>query len=185
MISWKPYTDRGEPKFIQSDDTMTIVNAPDDRGRWLGTFLEPLKQGDQYTILAQARRSGPEGTASFILLTWWENVPGMVLDSVENVAEINGIEEDFKQFVYHFTVPGGVKLLRVDLRAWSGPGNTEFKDVRIVPRTDPPDPPDPPTPGPDEQLTVNLDFVDIIWRITASRETVTAHRIVREGYSDD
>ena len=181
-ISFKSHSDRGDPSFVQSDNEFQIVCKPDDKGRWLGDYLQPLEYGKEMTLLAQMRTSCPPEVCGTILLTWWKNEPGMVLHSVENAGEMCGTHTEFRQFIYSFHVPTGVKLLRLDLRAWGGSGTRIFKDISIIPKeeTEPPPPPPPDPPGPDEMLTVDLDLVTVKWRITASRESVTALRIVPE-----
>jgi hypothetical protein len=180
-ISFKSHIDDGDPSFIRSDSEFQIVCEPGDRGRWLGDYLEPLEFGKEMTILAQMRTSCPEETCGTILLTWWKNEPGMVLHSVENAGEMCGTQTNFKQIIYNFRVPHDVKLLRIDLRAWGGAGTRIWRDIRLVPKDEPDPPlPTPDPPGPDEMLTVDLDLVNVKWRITASRESVTALRIVPE-----
>ncbi len=178
MISWKSYIDDGSPTFVQSDDDMQIVCAPGDRGRWLGSYLEPLKAGQELTLLAQARSASPIDNPATILVIFWANEPGLVFHSSLFVGETAGSMPDFKQFVYKFSVPAGVKSLRIDLRAWSGAGSFIFKDVRITEAESPPPPPPPPPTG--HQLSIDLDLETIIWRITASKESVTALRIAKE-----
>lgn len=179
MISWKPYTDSGDPSFVQTDIEYQIICAPGDRGRWLGEYIEPIKAGQQLTILAKARSASPEEICSSLLLVWWKNEPGYVLHSTEHFGEICGSMPDFQQFLHNFTVPEGVKSLRIDLRAWAGPGTSIFKEISIIPTPEPD--PDPDPIPPDHQLSIDLDLNTVTWRITASEESVTALRIPREN----
>ena len=178
MISWKPHIDNGSPTFVQTDVDLQIVCEPGDRGRWLGSYVEPIKAGQELTLLAQARTAQPEDTCSTLIIVFWKNEPGFVLHSSIHVGEVCGTTDDFKQFIQKFAVPPGVKSLRVDLRAWSGAGTTVFRDVRITEAEPPDDPPDDPPPG--TQLSIDLDLESVTWRVTASEESVTALRIERE-----
>jgi len=175
-ISFNSRTDAGDPTFTRTDDDFTIVCAPGDKGRWLGDYLDPIKPGQELTFLAQARSSAPDDVCSTITLYWYANEPGYVVHSRIHIGEICGAMDDFKHFIHTLTVPEGVKSLRIDLRSWSGAGTATFRDVRILQA----EPPPPPPPSDDKMISVNIDFDTVTWRITASKETVTAHHMPKD-----
>ena len=183
MVSWRTYTDSGYPNFTQTDNGMSIVCGPGDRGRWLGNYLDPIAAGDKLTVFAQAKSTGADDSCSTMLLVWWKNEPGLVFHSSVHIGEVCGIQQEFEQFELDFIVPDDVKALRIDLRAWSGAGTFDFKDVVIKPTVEaPPDPPEPPEPPkPPYSLTIDLDLETVIWRITANVDSVTALRIPNVG----
>lgn len=180
-FKYSSYTDSGTPQFTHVDDELSIICAPGDRGRWLCDSQEPAIPGQKLILKVQVQTKGAEDFCASIFITWWKNEAGFILHSSQFVAEICGTQEIFRQIEHKFTVPEGVRPPRIDLRSWSAAGTSHFKALQITADDEPPvDPPDPPIVPPGCQLTIDLSLHTIIWRVTASEESITALRIPKE-----
>jgi hypothetical protein len=171
-LTYKAHTDSGSPKFEQVDGDYQITCKPGDRGRWLATYQDPLEYNQKLTLRVSVRTQQPDDVCSSVIIIWWKNEPGYVFDSADHVGEECGRSGEFKNFVHHFSVPANIKELRIDLRAWAGAGTSIFKDISIQPTIDPP--PDPPD---EVMMVMDFDFIDMKWRVSATRDAVTALRI--------
>lgn len=128
VLEFRGYKDAGAPVLQEVDGVMSISYGAGERGRWLTDNITAVA-GETHVVRGRYRVS-EEATALPVVVFWKEGPPwqyhSQVMAPVLTVAQ-----EAFQNFEILFTVPDGVAEWRIELRAWSGHGTSEFTAVTV------------------------------------------------------
>jgi hypothetical protein len=142
-LTYKAHADQGAPRLTSGpDDTHGIAISQGERGRWLIT-PDPQKpdysnqQAPQievpqtrFLLSGDLRADLHDGEAELVLV-FWQDAAAKTLHSTERVLARGGSSTAFAPFTHTFTFPDGAAALRIDLRAWTGRGSVELRDLRL------------------------------------------------------
>jgi hypothetical protein len=140
-LIFKGYKDAGNPVLSEVDGIMSIAYRPGERARWISQNM-PDSPGAEHVVRGSYRVSS--GAAALPVIVFWRPDGKTYLSSIKG-EELTTPSAEFMPFEIAFEVPANAGSWRVDLRAWTGSGVTEFRNVTL----DEQPLPDPPEPEPD------------------------------------
>lgn len=143
-LTFKGYKDAGNPVLSEVDGIMSIAYRPGERGRWISQNVPDLP-GIEHVVRGSYRVTS--GGNALPVIVFWRPDGKTYLSSIKG-EELTTPSAEFLPFEIAFEVPVGAGLWRVDLRAWTGSGVSEFRDVTLDGQTLP----DPPEPEPEPDL---------------------------------
>lgn len=142
-LTFKGFKDAGAPTLSQVDGIMSVAYAAGERGRFLTENITAAP-GEAHRVTGEYRVS--QGATAAPVIVFWKAGENWQFHSSEQGPPLTAASEAFAPFEIPFTVPEGADSFRVELRAWTGSGVSEFRDVEL----DPPIAPEPePEPEPD------------------------------------